>query len=53
MEPFYQVREFGTIREMLDQSFALFAERTAFEVKKGEEHYNITYAEYKEQLNAL
>ncbi len=53
MEPFYEVRDFSTIREMLDQSFRLYADRTAFEVKKGDKHYNITYAEYRRQMNAL
>lgn len=53
LEPFYEVRDFSTIREMLDQSFELFADRSAFEVKKGDEHYNISYTEYRDQLNAL
>ena len=53
MEPFYEVRDFSTIREMLDQSFELYAERTAFEVKKGEVHYNLSYTEYRDQLDAL
>ena len=53
MEPFYEVRDFSTIREMLDQSFDLYADRTAFEVKKGEVHYNLSYTEYRDQLDAL
>lgn len=53
VEPFYSVREFGTIREMLNQSLALFADRPAFEVKKGDIHYELTYTEYMAQLNAL
>ena len=53
MEPFYSVREFSTIREMLNQSLALFADKPAFEVKKGDIHYELTYTEYIEQLNAL
>ena len=38
---------------MLDQSFDLYADRTAFEVKKGEVHYNLSYTEYRDQLDAL
>ena len=53
MKPFYEVRDFSTIREMLDQSFDLYADRTAFEVKKGEVHYNLSYTEYRDQLDAL
>ncbi len=53
MKPFYSVRDFHTIREMLNQSFELYADRSAFEVKKGDIHYEITYREYMEQLNAL
>ncbi len=53
MDAFYEVRDFSTIREMLDQSFSLFADRPAFEVKKGDENFDLTYREYGEQLNAL
>ena len=53
LEPFYSVREFSTIREMLRQSLDLFADRPAFEVKKGDIHYELTYTQYMEQLSAL
>ena len=53
LEPFYSVRDFKTLREMLNQSLELFADRPAFEVKKGDIHYELTYTEYMEQLNAL
>lgn len=53
MEAFYKVRDFSTIREMLDQSLELFADKPAFEVKKGDENFDLTYREYGEQLNAL
>ena len=38
---------------MLDQSFQLYAERPAFEIKEADKLRNITYSEYEEQLNGL
>ena len=52
-EPFYEVREFNNIREMIDQSAELFGDRPAFEVKKNDEHFEITYKEYYEKINGF
>ena len=53
MKPFYQVREFETVRDIIDQSAEIYASRPAFEIKRGDEHFNITYKQYREDINAL
>ena len=53
MEAFYKVKEFNTIRELIDMSADEFAWRPAFEIKKSKEHYNISYRDYREDLNAF
>ncbi len=53
MKPFYQVRQFETVRDLSDQSAEIYASRPAFEVKRGDEHFNITYKQYREDINAL
>lgn len=53
MASFYDVREFSDIREMIDQSVELFPDRNAFEIKRANEHFNITYKEYYEDINGL
>lgn len=52
-EPFYEVREFNNIREMFDQSVELFGDRPAFEVKKNDELFEISYKEYYEKINGF
>lgn len=53
-KPFYKVRTFSTLREMMDMSVELYSERYAFEVKKDNgEHYFITYKDYRNEINAL
>ncbi len=53
MEAFYKVREFNTIRELIDMSAEEYAWRPAFEIKKNKQHYNINYRDYREDLNAF
>ncbi len=53
MDAFYEVREFNTVRELMDMSAALYANRPAFEIKKKNQNYIITYREYLEELNAF
>lgn len=53
MEAFYSVKNFNTIRELIDISAEEYADRPAFEIKKNNEHYNITYTEYRRDLNSF
>ncbi len=53
MKPFYKVREFDTVRDIVDMSGELFGDRPAFEVKKGEEHFFINYTQYRDKINCL
>ena len=51
---FYPVREIRDLRDMLNQSEKLYADRPAFEVKtKSGEHYEISYKRYCEEIKAL
>ncbi len=53
-KPFYEVRQLRDLRDLITQSVELYGERPAFEVKDFKnKHYNITYNEYFEQINAL
>ncbi|MBP3696283.1 MAG: AMP-binding protein [Clostridia bacterium] len=53
-KPFYEVRQLRDLRDLITQSVDLFGERPAFEVKDfNNNHYNISYNEYYEQINAL
>lgn len=52
-KPFYKVRDFNNIRELMDNSKELFGERPAFEIKKGNELCEITYNEYLDEINAF
>lgn len=53
-KPFYEVRQLHDLRDLICQSVELYGERPAFEVKDFKnQHYNITYNEYYEQINAL
>lgn len=53
-KPFYEVRQLRDLRDLITQSVELFGERPAFEVKDfNNNHYNISYNEYYEQINAL
>ncbi|MBQ3150595.1 MAG: AMP-binding protein [Clostridia bacterium] len=53
-KPFYTVREFHNLRELMDQSAQLYPDRYAFEVKNDKgEHYFITYKDYRNEINAL
>lgn len=53
-KPFYEVRQLRDLRDLITQSVDLYKDRPAFEVKdfRGK-HYNISYNEYYEQINAL
>ena len=43
-KPLYKVRPFSDLRELMDMSVRLYAERYAFEIKRDNgEHYFITY----------
>ena len=51
---FYPVREIKDIRDLINQSAKLYADRPAFQVKaKGGELYEITYKTYHEEIRAL
>ncbi len=53
-KPFYEVRKLHDLRDLISQSVQLYGDRPAFEVKDFKNnHYNITYNEYFEQINAL
>lgn len=52
-KPFYKVRDFNSIRELMDNSKELFGERPSFEIKKGNELCEITYNEYLNEINAF
>lgn len=53
-KPFYEVRPFSDLRELMDMSAKLFGERYAFEVKRENgEHYFITYSDYRSEIDAL
>lgn len=54
MKPFYEVREFNDIRELMDMTARLFGERPAFEIKRKDgTHYNITYNDYRADLDSF
>lgn len=51
---FYDVREIKDLRDLINQSVKLYADRPAFEIKnKKGEHFEITYKQYGEEINAL
>ena len=53
-KPFYKVRPFRDLRELMDMSVELFGDRYAFEVKRENgEHYFITYKDYRTEIDAL
>ena len=53
-KPFYKVRQLRDLRDLITQSVELYGDRPAFEVKDfNRNHYNISYNEYYEQINAL
>lgn len=51
----YEVREIYTIRQMLEESEEMFADRPAYKVKteKGGEYIDITYSEFKSEVWAF
>ena len=53
MESFYKTREFSDLKEMLDQSAELFKDRPAFEIKRNNEHFNISFPRYIEEINGF
>ncbi|MBR4727751.1 MAG: AMP-binding protein [Clostridia bacterium] len=53
MEPIYRVREFSTIRELMEMSARLFGDRPAFEIKRGDAHFEVSYHAYLADINAL
>ncbi len=53
MDAFYKVKEFSTIRELIDMSAAAYSNLPAFEIKKKKQNYIITFREYLEDLNAF
>lgn len=51
---FYNVREIKDLRDLINQSVKLYADRPAFEVKnKKGDHFEITYKQYDEEIKAL
>lgn len=53
MEAFYKVRDFDSVRDIIDMGAELFGDRPAFEIKKDNEHFNITYSQYRDDVNSL
>lgn len=49
----YKVREFSTIKELLQQTVELYGERNAFEIKLKNSTKFITFNEYVNEINAL
>lgn len=53
----YDVKQFNTIKEMLENSGNEFADRTAFVIKhkegKNVEYENITYERFTREVNSL
>ncbi len=53
-EPIYQTRKINDLKDMMVQSASLFGSRNAFLIKgKNGEYYGKTYAQLKEELDAL
>lgn len=53
-KPFYKVREFNDLRELINMSAQLYADRPAFEVKnKSGAHFEISYTRYKHEIECL
>lgn len=53
-KPFYEVRDFNNVRELIDTSADIFGERPAFEIKRSDSVTNlITYTQYRNDINAL
>lgn len=52
---YHEIREIGTLKEMLDSSVQLYSERPAFLVKKekGGQYFQISYAQVKNDIDAL
>ncbi len=50
---FYKVREFSTIKELLEQTRELYGERNAFEIKLRSASRLITFNEYIDDIDAL
>jgi len=52
---YYEIREINTLKELLEGSARLYSEKPAFLVKKkkGGEYHPITYAQFKNDVDAL
>lgn len=53
MDAFYDVRDFHSVRELIDTADDIFGNRTAFEIKKGDLRSLITYHQYRSDVDAL
>lgn len=53
MSYMYRTREFGNIKEMIDQSVSLYSGKNAFRVKRDGQIICITYKEYSEKINGM
>lgn len=53
MKPFYKIREFNTIRDVIDMAARDFGDRPAFEVKKKDDYFTVSYNEYRDLVNNL
>ncbi len=53
-EPFYKVREFSDLREMLRQSVEIYGDKTLFEVKDDKGSiYGISYNKFQKDVNSV
>ena len=53
MYSMYRTRDFGNIKEMIDQSVSLYSERNAFRVKRSGEVICISYKEYGKKIDGM
>lgn len=53
-KPFYEVREFSDLREMLMQSVEIYGDKTLFEVKGGSGNiYGVSYKDFFRDVNSV
>ncbi len=51
--PLYEVRNLYSLRQLIDENAMMFADKAAFKYKVGKEIVSVSYAEAKQQIDAL
>lgn len=53
--PLYEVRKISDLKDMLNQTVALFGSKTAFLIKKeeGSDYFPVSYSQFKEDVDSL